>query len=234
MAEMFAKYKEELSTLWKKLNKKIQLLIIVLTVLMSLAFAYLIFSGSSVNYQPLYADLSTSDSAAIVARLDENNVDYKLGGEGNTILVPESEIYKLRLDLAAAGLPDQGIVGFEIFDESDFGTTEFERRVNYYRALGGELGRSIQSISGISYSRVQITPPQESLFLAEERSATASVLVELEPGFRMSQNQIEAIRNLVSSGVQNLPLADVTIVDTNGNLLSNNNSDLNQGVDPQN
>ena len=234
MAEIFAKYKEEFSTLWEKLNKRIQLLIIVLTVLMTLAFAYLIFSGSSVNYQPLYADLTTSDSAAIVARLDENNVDYKLGGQGNTILVPEAEIYRLRLDLAAAGLPDQGIVGFEIFDESNFGTTEFERKVNYYRALGGELGRSIQSISGISYSRVQITPPQESLFLSEEKSATASVLVELEPGFRMSQNQIEAIRNLVSSGVQNLPLTEVTIVDTNGNLLSNNNSELNQGVDPQN
>jgi flagellar M-ring protein FliF len=234
MAEIFAKYKEELSTLWKKLNKTIQLLIILLTVLMSLVFAYLIFRGSSVNYQPLYADLSTSDSAAIVERLEENGVKYKLGGQGNTILVPEDDIYRLRLNLAAAGLPDQGVVGFEIFDQSSFGTTEFERKVNYYRALGGELGRSVQSISGISYSKVQITPPQESLFLAEERSATASVLVELEPGFRMSQSQIEAVRNLVASGVQDLPLEEVTIVDTNGNLLSNNNSAAGEGVNPQN
>lgn len=234
MEEMFAKYKEELSTLWKKLNKSIQILIIVLTVLMSLAFAYLIFRGSAVNYQPLYADLSTTDSAAIVERLDENSIDYKLGGQGNTILVPEEDIYRLRLDLASAGLPDQGVVGFEIFDQSEFGTTEFERKVNYYRALGGELGRSVQSISGISYSRVQITPPQESLFLDEEKSATASVLVELEPGFRMTQKQIEAVRNLVASGVQDLPLEEVTIVDTNGNLLSNNDYLGREGVDPQN
>lgn len=234
MAEIFAKYKEELSTLWGKLNKNIQLLIIVLTVLMTLAFAYLIFSGSSVNYEPLYVDLSTTDSAAVVERLEENGVTYKLAGNGKTILVAEEEIYRLRLDMAAAGLPSQGVVGFEIFDQSDFGTTEFERRVNYYRALGGELGRSIQSISGISYSRVQITPPQESLFSAEEKSATASVLVELEAGFRMNQNQIQAVRSLVASGVQDLPLEEVTIVDTNGNLLSSNNSNRGEGVDPQN
>lgn len=235
MAEFLAKYKEEIQNTWQKLNKNIQILIIVLTVLMAGAFGYLIFRGTSTNYQPLFTNLSTDDTAAIVERLDENNVDYQLGGNGNTVLVPESEIYRLRLDMASAGLPDQGVVGFEIFDNSEFGTTEFERRVNYYRALGGELSRSIQSISGIEFSRVQITPPEESLFLDEEKSATASVMVKLEPGYNMSTERVNAVQNLVASGVQDLPLAEVTVVDTNGNLLSQpSGSDNNQRSDPQN
>jgi flagellar M-ring protein FliF len=235
MAEIFAKYKEEIQNTWQKLNKNIQILIIVLTVLMAGAFGYLIFRGTSTNYQPLFTNLSTADSAAIVERLDENNVDYQLGGSGNTILVPESEIYRLRLDMASAGLPDQGVVGFEIFDNSEFGTTEFERRVNYYRALGGELSRSIQSISGIEFARVQITPPEESLFIEEEKSATASVMVKLETGYNMSTERVNAVQNLVASGVQDLPLSEVTVVDTNGNLLSQpSNSGNNQWSDPQN
>ncbi|MGM0548781.1 MAG: flagellar basal-body MS-ring/collar protein FliF [Bacillota bacterium] len=235
MAEFFAKYKEEVKETWTKLNKSVQILIIILTILMAGAFGYLIFRGASSNYQPLFTNLSTSDTAAIVERLDENQVDYKLGGNGNTILVPESEIHRLRLDMASAGLPDQGVVGFEIFDSSDFGTTEFERRVNYYRALGGELSRSIQSISGIEFARVQITPPEESLFLDEEKSATASVVVKLSAGYKMSSERVRAVQNLVASGVQDLPLEEVTLVDTNGNLLSKPvNSEDGRWSDPQN
>ncbi|MFW6294942.1 MAG: flagellar basal-body MS-ring/collar protein FliF, partial [Halanaerobium sp.] len=216
-------------------NKNVQILIIILTIVMAGAFGYLIFRGTSTNYQPLFTNLSTDDTAAIVERLDENGVDYQLGGNGNTILVPESEIHRLRLDMASAGLPDQGVVGFEIFDNSEFGTTEFERRVNYYRALGGELSRSIQSISGIEFARVQITPPEESLFLDEEKSATASVMVKLRTGYNMSTERINAIQNLVASGVQDLPLAEVTVVDTNGNLLSQpSDSSDGQWSDPQN
>ena len=235
MAEFFAKYKEELQNTWQKLNKGVQILIIILTVIMAGVFGYLIFRGASSNYQPLFTNLTTDDTAAIVERLDENNVDYQLGGNGNTILVPESEIHRLRLDMASAGLPDQGVVGFEIFNSSDFGTTEFERRVNYYRALGGELSRSIQSISGIEFARVQITPPEESLFLDEEKSATASVMVKLDAGYNMSSERVNAVQNLVASGVQDLPLEEVTIVDTRGNLLSQpSNSGDNNWSNPQN
>ncbi|MFW6267054.1 MAG: flagellar basal-body MS-ring/collar protein FliF [Halanaerobium sp.] len=235
MAEIFEKYKDEIQDTWQKLNKSVQILIIILTILMAGAFAYLIFKGTSTNYQPLFTNLTTEDTAAIVERLDEDNVDYQLGGNGNTVLVPESEIYRLRLDMASAGLPDQGVVGFEIFDNSEFGTTEFERKVNYYRALGGELSRSIQSISGIEFARVQITPPEESLFLDEEKSATASVMVKLARGYNMSSERISAVQNLVASGVQDLPLEEVTVVDTSGNLLSQPSNDGdNQWSDPQN
>lgn len=235
MADFFTKYREQLQETWQKLNKNIQILIIVITILMAGAFGYLIFRGTSTNYQPLFTNLSTDDTAAIVDRLEENNIDYQLAGEGNTILVPKDQIYRLRLDMASAGLPDQGVVGFEIFDNSEFGTTEFERKVNYYRALGGELSRSIQSISGIEFARVQITPPEESLFLAEEKSATASVMVKLKPGFKMNLQQVKAVQNLVASGVQDLPLEDVTIVDTAGNLLSGDKSAENDNwTDPKN
>lgn len=235
MAEFFEKYKEEIQNTWQKLNKSVQILIIVITILMAGAFGYLIFRGTSTNYQPLFTNLSSDDAAAIVNRLDENGVDYQLGSNGTTILVPEDKLHKLRLDMASAGLPDKGIVGFEIFDNSEFGTTEFERRVNYYRALGGELSRSIQSISGVEFARVQITPPEESLFIDEEKSATASVVVKFSPGYKMGSDQVNSIQNLVASGVQELPLEEVTIVDTNGNLLSDSSqSSDNNSANPQN
>ncbi len=220
MADFFNKYREEFNKIWGKLNNNVKIIIIVSTVLLAAGFGYLIVRGSTSNYKPLYTDLTTGDTAAIVEKLKEDQVDYKLSGNGSTIMVPEEQLHQLRIELAGAGLPDQGVVGFEIFDSSQFGTTEFERKVNYYRALGGELSRSIQSISGISYSRVQITPPEQSLFIAEEKSATASVLIDLEPGFKMSPETVASIQNLVASSVQDLPLSQVTVVDTNGNLLS--------------
>ncbi|MFW6273339.1 MAG: flagellar basal-body MS-ring/collar protein FliF [Halanaerobium sp.] len=224
MADFFEKYKEQAKKLWSNLNSSLKIVVIIVVVLMSAFFGYLIIRGTSTDYQPLFADLSTSDAAGIVEIIEENNIDYQLTNGGSTILVPEDEVHRLRLEAADQGFPTQGVVGFEIFDSSDFGTTEFEREVNYYRALGGELSRSIQTMDGISFAKVQISPAEESLFLAEEKNAGASVILELERGFNLSSAQIRAVQNLVAGGVQDLPLEEVTIVDTRGNLLSENSS----------
>lgn len=224
MAELFEKYKKEIIAFWEKLNKSKKLMLIALIVTMTFFFGYLIIRGSSSNYQALYRDLTAADAGAVVDILEEQNVSYQIESNGSTILVPEAELYPLRLELANQGLPNQGVVGFEIFNSSEFGSTEFEREVNYYRALGGELSRSIQSISGISFARVQISPPEQSLFLAEEKAASASVILDLERGFNIDNNQVQAIQNLVASGVQDLAVAEVTIVDTSGALLSANSS----------
>lgn len=234
MAEFFKKYQEEIKNIWGKLNTNIKILVTAVIILMSVFFGYLILRGTSSNYQPLFTDLNTADAASIVEIIEENNVDYQLSDSGTTIMVPEDEIHRLRLAAADQGFPNQGVVGFEIFDSSEFGTTEFEREVNYYRALGGELSRSIQTINGISFAKVQISPPEQSLFLAEEKSASASVILELQRGFNLGSQQVQAIQNLVASGVQDLPLSEVTIVDTGGNLLSDNSTEEEWNLNPGN
>lgn len=227
MADFLKRYQEQIKKLWSELNSSLKIVVVIVVVFMSAFFGYLIIRGTSANYQPLFTELSTSDAAGVVEIIEENNIDYQLTGGGSTILVPENEIHRLRLEAANQGFPTQGVVGFEIFDSSDFGTTEFEREVNYYRALGGELSRSIQTMDGISFAKVQISPAEQSLFLAEEKSAGASVILELERGFNLSSGQVQAIQNLVAGGVQDLPLEEVTIVDTRGNLLSQNSSEDN-------
>jgi flagellar M-ring protein FliF len=229
MADFLKKYQEQIKKLWGNLNSSLKIVVIVVILIMSAFFGYLIIKGTSANYQPLFTDLSTSDAAGVVEIIEENNVDYQLVGGGSTIMVPEDEIHRLRLEAANQGFPTQGVVGFEIFDSSDFGTTEFEREVNYYRALGGELSRSIQTMNGIAFAKVQISPAEQSLFLAEEKSAGASVILELERGSNLDSGQVRAVQNLVAAGVQDLPLEEVTIVDTRGNLLSENSSEDNWG-----
>ena len=222
MGEWLQKYITQLRELWENLNNRAKIIIGVLGVAMIVAFIFLIMAGGSSNYKPLFGDLSSQDADAIVERLQEQNIDYKLADNGSTILVPENVVYETRLDMAGEGLPDQGMVGFEIFDETNFGTTDFERQVNFYRALGGEMSRTIQNMEIIEYARVQVTAPQESLYIEEEKPSEASVLLKVKSGYNISQNEITAISNLVAGGVQGLTTENVTIVDTNGNLLSNN------------
>ncbi len=220
MAEILEKYREQLTELGNRLNKRAKIVIGVVVIFLLIIFAVLILWNSNARYSPLFTNLNTQDAAAITERLKEKNISYKLSSGGSTVLVPEDMVYDLRLELAGEGLPDQGVVGFEIFDESQFGSTDFERKVNYYRALSGELSRSIRAMNGIDYARVQITAPRESLFVEEERPPSASVLLQLKAGFNINPGQVKAIANLVASSVQGLDNEYVTIVDTGGNLLS--------------
>ena len=228
MWESLTEYIENLKELWSNLDDKAKIIIGVGTALVLIILGYLIISGESAVYTPLYTDVVSEEAGEIVNALKEKNIPYKITNGGSTIEVPKSQVYQARIDLAAEGLPNNGVVGFEIFDQSQFGTTDFERRVNYYRAIGGELSRSIRVMRGVDYAKVQITAPKDSIYLDEKRSSSASVLIQLEPGYVMNIPQINSITNLVASSVQNLSPSDVTVIDTNGNLLSaessNNNS----------
>ncbi|MGM0437990.1 MAG: flagellar basal-body MS-ring/collar protein FliF [Bacillota bacterium] len=225
MGEWLQKYITQLRELWENLNNRAKIIIGVLGAAMIVAFIFLIIAGGSSNYKPLFGDLSSQDANAIVERLEEQNINYKLADNGSTILVPENVVHETRLDMAGEGLPDQGMVGFEIFDQTNFGTTDFERQVNFYRALGGEMSRTIQNMEIIEYARVQVTAPQESLYIEEEKPSEASVLVKMKSGYNITQSEIAAISNLVAGGVQGLTTDNVTIVDTNGNLLSDNSGE---------
>src|SRR6056297_1285194 len=234
MWETISEYINNIKELWTNLDGKAKIIISAGTAVILIVLGYLIISGDSTVYTPLYTDVVSEEAGEIVNALDERNIPYKLTNNGGTIEVPQSQVYQARIDLAADGLPNQGVVGFEIFDESQFGATDFERKINYYRAIGGELSRSIRLMRGIDYAKVQITAPKDSIYLDEKRSASASVLIQLETGYQANSSQINSITNLVAGSVQDLAPGNVTVIDTAGNLLSaegsgtNTNSQINQ------
>lgn len=224
MGEWLKKYIDQLKELWEKLNKRAKIIIGLSVLGIIVALGFLIFLGGSQDYKPLFGQLSPQDADAVVKTLEEKNINYKLADNGSTILVPAGVAQKTRLDMAGEGLPEKGVVGFEIFDQTNFGTTDFVRKVNFYRALGGEMSRTIQNMNIIEYARVQITAPRESLYIDKEKPSEASVLIKLKRGYDIEQSQIKAISNLVAGGVQDLKKENVTIVDTEGNLLTMDSS----------
>src|SRR5580692_2228041 len=170
--------------------------------------------------RPLYTGLAPEDANAIVQKLHEAGVDYKIANNGSELLVPEDKVPELRLEMAGLGLPKTGRIGFEIFDKTNFGITDFAEHVNYRRALEGELERSIMAISDVRQARVHVTLPKDSVFTDAREPAKASVLVGLRPGTRLSAPNVVAITNLVSSAVEGLMPEAVSVVDMSGNLLS--------------
>jgi flagellar M-ring protein FliF len=187
-----------------------------------LAFAMvsMLWLSGDVNQQVLYTQLTVEDAAAITSKLREMKVPYSIAGDGTTILVPSSTVYETRLRLASEGLPQGGGVGFELFDQRSFGMTEFVQKLNYRRALQGELARTIMQLAAVHTARVHIVLPEKSLFLDRQEKPTASVALKLIPGRRLSRDQVRGIAHLVASSVEGLDPDDVTIVDTSGQILS--------------
>jgi len=186
-----------------------------------LFFLFVSFRISAPEMQLLYADLSTSDSGAVAAKLEENQISYEVSPDGGRIIVPGPDIGRARLLLAEAGLPNGGSLGYEIFDkDSGFGTTNFVQNVNQVRALQGELGRTISALDAVRSARVLLVLPQRELFSRESRPPSASVYVGLRPGAQIQREQILAIQSLVAGAVPDLKAADVTIIDSDGNLLA--------------
>jgi flagellar M-ring protein FliF len=170
--------------------------------------------------RPLYTSLAPEDATAMVQKLKEGGVDYRVADNGTTLLVPEDRVPELRLEMAGLGLPQKGRIGFEIFDKTNFGVTDFAEHVNYRRAVEGELERSIMALSEVQQARVHVTLPKESVFLEQREAAKASILVGLRPGASLSSQNVAAIANLVSSAVEGLTPEAISIVDMRGNLLN--------------
>lgn len=177
--------------------------------------------AQSPDFVVLYSDLSPADSAAVIERLKEQKVKYEIRGDGTSIAItPPSMVHELRLSLAAEGVPKGGAVGLEIFDISNLGTTTFQEKVKFLRAIQGELERTISSLETVQSARVAITQPEKSIFAKKASVPTASVLLLLRPGAELGVKQIKGIRNLVAGAVEGLTPENVTLVDVNGNLLS--------------
>jgi flagellar M-ring protein FliF len=193
--------------------------IAVILLLCIVGFGSLIFWNSRPEYQVLFSNLSQEDAGEMVNKLKEKKVPFQLTHNGTTILIPKEQVYDLRLSLATEGLPKGGGVGFEVFDRTNLGTTDFVQKLNYQRALQGELSRTIKQIKEIEQARVHIVTPRESLFIEEQKKPTASVLVKTRSGMTLAPPQVEGIVNLVSSAVEGLEPGNITIVDTTGKVL---------------
>jgi flagellar M-ring protein FliF len=172
------------------------------------------------DFRPLYSSLAPDDAAAVMAKVRESGSDFRLSENGTEIRVPSGRVAELRLVMAGAGLPKSGRIGFELFDKSTFGMSDFTEQVNYHRALEGELERSVISLAAVEQARVAITFPKDSLFLDSRQPAKASVLVKLHPGTQLSRQNVAAICQLVASAVDGLLPEAVSLLDTNGNLLN--------------
>jgi flagellar M-ring protein FliF len=176
--------------------------------------------GQQPDYRVLFSNFSDRDGGAIVAELDKMNVPYKYSEGGGAVLVPADRVHDARLKLAAQGLPKGGNVGFELLENQKLGASQFVEHVNFQRAMEGELARSIESVSSVQAARVHLAMPKDSVFVSEQKMPTASVLLNLYPGRVLDAQQVSAIVHLVASSVPELPPKNVTIVDQNGNLLS--------------
>ncbi|RMG59364.1 MAG: flagellar M-ring protein FliF, partial [Deltaproteobacteria bacterium] len=180
--------------------------------------AGIIIWANRIDYQVLYSNLTQEDASSVVMKLKEMRVPYRV--EGRTIYVPSDRVYDLRLQLAAEGVPQGGGVGFEIFDKPQIGVSEFVQKLNYRRALQGELARTIRQLQEVEQCRVHIAIPERTIFDDSDRQPSASVVVRLKPGRSLTKEQVGSIVHLVSSSVEGLSPRNVTVVDSRGNLLS--------------
>jgi flagellar M-ring protein FliF len=171
-------------------------------------------------YAVLYSNLRTLDAASITAELDKKKVAYRLEDGGATILVPGDQVDNTRLAIANEDLPIKGVVGFELFNKSDMGLTEFAQRINYQRALQGELERTIMTMAAVDTARVHLTLADPTVFRDDRRPAKASVTVATRTGAQLGPDQVIGIQRLVAAAVPDLAAADVVVLDGDGRPLS--------------
>jgi flagellar M-ring protein FliF len=197
-----------------------KLTLFALTVFTLIGFSYLVIWSGSPDYQVLFSNLSPEDAGAILAKLKEQKIPFQVSATGTSMMVPKEKVYETRLEMASQGLPQGSGVGFEIFDSTKLGMTEFVQNVNYQRALQGEICRTINGIAEVEASRVHIVMPSKSLFVEREKPASASVVLKVRPGRWLTKDQVQGIVHLVSASVAGLRPEDVTVVDNSGKMLA--------------
>jgi flagellar M-ring protein FliF len=210
--------------LWQTIPTARKVSLVASAVVVIAVLVGMIYFSSKPKLTLLYSGLSSGEAAKIVEYLDSKKIKYELNDGGATILVPSTQVYSTRLALAGQGIPrtsdTAGGVGFELFDKPSFGMSDFMQKANYYRALQGELARTIKQMEEINEARVMIVVPEERLFSREKRESKASVFVQLKSGRILSPTQVYAIRFLVANGVEGLQPNRVAVVDSSGRALA--------------
>ena len=215
-------WKDRYLQLWHKYSKKQRYIAIgVVVLLLAAIVAGAALYGSKPDMVPLFTNMETKDAGEVAAKLKEQKVNYEVQENklGTTILVPSDQVHEARLNLATEGLP-RGQKGFEIFDDSKLGVTEFQNKVNYLQALQGELTRTIEQIDAVQKARVHIVLPEDSLYKKNEKPATASIMLMLKPNQTLQKKEIKGIVNLAAHSIQGLQPENITIVDETGKILN--------------
>jgi flagellar M-ring protein FliF len=211
----------QFESFWGDLGKTQQAAVLIgAVVLLITLITSSVYFFSKEEYSVLFADLQEKDAATVLEALEKAKVSYSIGENGSQILVPSEEVHRTRLMLMGSDLPINGGVGFEIFNDSSFGTTEFAQKVNFQRALQGELTRTIMSLKEVKYARVHLVMPEGGLFKREGQQSSASVTLFLTNDMRPDAKQIAGIQRLISASVPKLEARNVTIVDQTGNVLN--------------
>jgi flagellar M-ring protein FliF len=210
----------QLLEMWLRLLWTQRLTIILFGFLGLALIGSVVYFMNRVEYEVLYRDLNPEDAQAIAAKLKELKKDFTVQGTSILVAAPETEIDKLRLEIAGSGLARSGRVGYEIFDKNQFGMTDFTEQVNLQRALEGELARTISNLSEILQARVHIVLPKDSIFEEKKEEAKASVVITLRKGTELSKSSIAGIKWVVAGAVPGLRTHNVSIVDDEGRLLS--------------
>lgn len=208
---------ERIITRFKDIPLSRKIALGVFAMILVAGFTTLFFWANKTEFKVAYNGLSKDDAALVVDKLKESNTSYRLTGDGTTIMVPQAVVYDVRLSMAKEGIPKGGHVGFEIFDKTEFGTTEFVQKINKKRAIQGELARTISAFDEVKTARVMIVMPKDSVFVEEMKTPSASILLELNSD--LEKEKVTAIAHLVASSIQDLTPKLVTIVDTAGRIL---------------
>src|SRR4051794_4377569 len=172
------------------------------------------------TYAPLFSNLASTDASAIVDELNASGVSYELTDGGGTIMVPNDQVYDLRLAMSGKGLPAGSDTGYALLDEQGITTSEFQQQVSYQRALEGELAKTLEALDGVRSAVVHVALPEDEVFVSDQKEPTASVLLDLAPGTKLSGEQIQAVTNLVSSSIEGMDPDQVTVADSSGEVLS--------------
>jgi flagellar M-ring protein FliF len=169
---------------------------------------------------PLFSNLASADASAIVEELNAEGVAYELADGGQTVMVAQDQVYNLRLTMSGKGLPAGNESGYALLDQQGITTSEFQQQVSYQRALEGELANTLKALDGVNAAVVHIALPKDQVFATDEGKPTASVLLDLAPGTKLSGEQVQAVTHLVSSSIEKMDPADVTVADSTGAVLS--------------
>lgn len=196
-------------------------LFFIITVLLTIgSLTLLILWTQKTDYEILYTGLSSEDAGEVITQLQDSKVPYKIGPGGTSIMVPKNMVYETRMQMASKGYPQSGGMGYELFDQQSIGVTEFVQKINFRRALQGELSRTVNEIKEVKRCRIHLTLPEQNLYLDEQEKPSASVVLTLYGGKTLRPDQLQGISHLIASSVENLDPNNVIIVDSHGKLLS--------------
>ena len=211
---------QNIEAIWRNVSLVQRVLLIAIALAVGIVGVLLTQWARRPDMQVLYSRLDPAEAAKVTDKISEKGIAYKLSGGGTTIYVPKENVTQLRLDMAREGLTQSGQKGYGIFDEEKIGISPFVQNINLKRALQEELAKSIQMIDGVIHARIHIVTPENTLFASDSSATSASVVLQIRPGYRLGALTIAAITHLIAGGIEGLKSEKVTVVDSQGRLLT--------------